>query len=293
MAIKTYLRNITLIVSSLFLFSSCEKEIKLKLPEQERKLVVEGWIEQNKPAVVILTKSSSYFDSINQAALLGSIVTDATVSVSDGVTTEQLICSSVDFFPLKSYLGSTLKGEIGKTYSLSVDWQGKHYSSVTTIKKTAKWDSLWFELKPDDDSLGNVYGRATDDGTVYNYYRAYTKILHVDSDFVPIYGSVWDDKFFSGQTLTGQLYHGIASNIVPPDENNKRGLYYKIGDSVVTRLSTMDSISFAFWKAAESEIYSGGNPFSSTTSVPTNIVGGALGCWTGYGSTYDTIICKK
>jgi hypothetical protein len=290
---KTHLKIILLLVLPVILFSSCEKEINLKLPEQERKLVVEGWIELNQSPVVILTKSSSYFDPIDSAALLGSIVTDATVSVSDGITTEPLVLSTVEFFPLLAYRGSIIKGEIGKTYTLSVDWQGNHYSSVTSIKQTAKWDSLWFELKPDDDSLGNVNGMATDDGSVYNYYRAYTKILHVDLDFVPIYGSVWDDKFFSGQTLTGQLYHGIASNIVPPDENNKRGLYYKVGDTVVTKLSTMDSISFNFWKAAESEIFSGGNPFSSTTSVPTNIVGGALGCWTGYGSTYDTIVCKK
>jgi len=289
---KTFVRNILLIISSAFLFTSCEKEIKLNLPEQTRKLVVEGWIEQNQYPVVILTKSSSYFDSITQAALLGSIVTDATVKVSDGVTTEQLVLSTVSFFPLIAYTGSTLKGEIGKTYTLSIDWQGNNYSAVTTIEKTAKWDSLWFELNPNDDSLGNVYGKATDDGTVYNYYRAFTKILHVDSDFVPIYGSVWDDKFFSGQTLIGQLYHGMASNIISPDENNKRGMYYKLGDSVVTRLSTMDYPSFAFWKAAESEIFSTGNPFSSTTVVPTNIVGGALGCWCGYGSTYDTIVCK-
>jgi hypothetical protein len=290
---KAQLRNIILITLSAFLFSSCEKEIKLNLPEQERKLVVEGWIEQGQPAIVVLTKSSSYFDPIDSAALFGSMVTDATVTVSDGVTTETLALTTIDYFPPLAYKGSTIIGEIGKTYTLDIDWNGGHYSSVTTIKKTAKWDSLWFDLKPDDDSLGNVYGMATDDGTVYNYYRAYTKILHVDLNFVPIYGSVWDDKFFSGQTLTGQMYHGIASNIIAPDDNNKRGLYYKIGDTVLTRLSTMDSISYSFWKAAESEIFSGGNPFSSTTSVPTNIVGGALGCWTGYGSTYDTIICKK
>jgi len=289
---KTYLRNIILITLSAFVFTSCEKEIKLNLPEQTRKLVVEGYIENNQYPMVILTKSSSYFDPIDSAALYGSIVTDAVVKVSDGITTEQLSLSTVSMFPYLAYVGSQIKGEVGKTYSLSIDWQGTNYSAITSIQKTAKWDSLKFKLNPGDDSLGNVYGYATDDGTVYNYYRVFTKILHVDADFVPIYGSVWDDKFFNGQTLIAQLYHGQASNIVSPDANNKRDMYYLLGDSVITKLSTMDYQSFTFWKAAEAEIFSGGNPFSSTTSVPTNIVGGALGCWTGYGSTYDTIVCK-
>jgi hypothetical protein len=289
---KTILKIISLFAAVIFVFSSCEKEITIDLPKEPSKLVVEGWIEQDQPATVILTKSSSYFDSITQAALIESIVSNAIVKVSDGNTTEQLTYTFVPFFPLFAYKGSTLKGEIGKTYTLSVDWNGQNYSAVTTIQKTAQWDSLWFELKPNSDSIGNIFASAHEDGSVYNYYRAYTNILHVDEGFVPILGSVWDDKFFNGQTFSAQLYHGIASNIVTPNPDNKRGIGYKLGDSVVTRLSTMDYESFKFWKAAESEIFSGGNPFSSTTTVPTNISNGALGCWTGYGSTYDTIICK-
>ncbi len=291
---KSYLRIILLIASGIFLFTSCEKEITIKLPEEPKKLVVEGWIENGKTPVVILTKSSSYFDPIDSAALFGSIVSNAIVKVSDGIVTEQLTAViDPSYFPPFYYKGNTMVGEIGKTYTLSVEVDGKSYSAVTTIPKTAKWDSLWFELNPDSDSIGNVYGSATDDGNVYNYYRVYTKILHFDFDFVPILGSVWDDKFFNGQSLIAQLYHGFASNIVAPNEDDNRGIGYKLGDTVVTRLSTFDYVSYKFWEAAEGEIYAGGNPFSSTTSVPTNIIGGALGCWTGYGSTYDTIVCKN
>lgn len=289
---KIYLKIILIFVAGFILFSSCEKEITLELPKEASKLVVEGWIEQDQPPIVILTKSSSYFDSITQAALFESIVSDAVVKVSDGITTEQLTYTLVPFFPLFAYQGSILTGEIGKIYTLSIEWQGQYYSAVTTIQNTAKWDSLWFELKPDSDSIGNIFASAQEDGSVYNYYRAYTKILNVDQEYVPILGSVWDDKFFNGQTFSAQLYHGFASNIIPPDPDESRGISYKLGDSVVTRLSTMDYESYEFWKAAESEIYSGGNPFASTTTVPTNISNGALGCWTGYGSTYDTIVCK-
>lgn len=289
---KKLIIKIFYLVSILLLFSSCEKEITIDLPESPSKLVVEGWIEQDKLPIVILTKSAPYFDPVDSATLFGSIVKDAEIFVSDGITTEQLVATIEPFYPFFMYKGVSLKGEIGKTYTLTINVEGETYSAVTSIPKTVKWDSLWFELKVNDDSIGNVYGYATDDGSEYNYYRAYTKILHVDLDFVPIFGSVWDDKFFSGQALTAQLYHGFASNVSMPDEENDRGIYYKLGDTVLTRLCTMNYASFKFWEAAESEIYSGGNPFASTTTIPSNVSNGALGCWTGYGATYDTIICK-
>ncbi|MEI6123505.1 MAG: DUF4249 domain-containing protein [Bacteroidota bacterium] len=290
---KISLKFLITLCLSVFIFSSCEKEITIKLPEEPKKLVVEGWIEQNQFAEVILTKSSPYFDPIDSAALLGSIVQGATIYVSDGITTEKL-SPTIDplRFPFLVYKGDSLKGEIGKTYTLKIIAEGNTYTSTTTIEKTAKFDTLWFALNPGKDSIGNVYGNATDDGSVYNYYRAYTKIMHVDQDFVPIFGSVWDDKFFNGQNLTAQLYHGMASNITASTTDNKRGLGYLLGDTVITKLCTMDQASYNFWSAAESEIFSGGNPFSSITSIPSNIVGGALGSWTGYGATYDTIICK-
>ena len=280
-------------VSLLVLFTSCEKEISIDLPKEPSKLVVEGWIENDNYPIVILTKSSPYFDPIDSIALFGSIVTDAIVKVSDGITTEQLTLGLIDMYPRIAYIATTIKGEIGKKYTLSIEWQGKNYSAETTIQKTAKWDSLWFYLRENSDSIGDLLASATEDGSEYNYYRAYTKILHLDPDYVPILGSVWDDKFFNGQTFTAQLYHGFGSNIIPPtNPDDSRGRGYKLGDTVYTRLSTMDYTSYKFWQAAESEIFSGGNPFSTTTSVPTNISGGALGCWTGYGSTYDTIVCK-
>ncbi len=288
---KISTKLLLLLIISVFIFTSCEKEITINLPDEPSKLVVEGWIENNKYPVVILTKSSPYFAPIDLAALLSSLVKGAVVTVSDGSVTETLSGVDTSFFPTYMYVGKTLKGEVGKTYTLSIQAEGKSYSAVTTIQTLAKFDSIWYKLNPNNDTIGNVYAYATDDGAVYNYYRAYTKILNVDADFIPIYGSVWDDKFFNGQSLTTQLYHGSASNIVPPTEHNTRGLGYRVGDSVVTKLCTLDYESYMFWKAAESEIFSGGNPFSSTTSVPTNIMGGALGSWTGYGATYDTVIC--
>jgi len=36
---------------------------------------------------------------------------------------------------------------------------------------------------------------------------------------------------------------------------------------------------------------SGASPFASPTYIPTNIEGGAIGCWAGFSPRYDTLIC--
>lgn len=275
------------------IFSACEKEITLDLPDVDNKLVVEGYIEQDHYAKVILTKSSPYFDSIDFNSLLNSIVKDANVKITHGSETENLtLVQDMNNFPFYYYVGNSIKGIVGESYDLTVEWQGKTYTAITTIPKPIHFDTLWFKLKENNDTIGNIFAVGSEPGDEYNYYREFTKIKGVDIDFVPIFGSVWDDKFFNGQTFTAQLYHGFASNIVSPDDDNPRGLGYKIGDTVISKLCTMDYESYLFWKAAESEIYATGNPFATTTSVPTNITGGALGVWTGYGAGYDTIICK-
>jgi len=279
-----------ILLLSVFVFSSCEKEITIDLPKETPKIVIEGYIENGLPATVIITKSAPYFDPIDITTLLSSIVRNAKVKISDGTNSDILDTVKTSDYPFFFYTGDTIIGEIGKTYILTVEIDGQTYKSQTTIQHPVAFDSIWFKMKPDNDSIGDIFAVGTDNGAEYNYYRVFTKIINKDYTFIPIFGSVWDDKFFNGETFTVQLYHGIASNIMNPDEDWSTS--YKLGDTVVTKLCTFDYESYTFWSAAESEIFSGGNPFSTTTSVPTNIKGGAIGCWTGYCASYDTIICK-
>jgi len=58
----------------LLLFSSCEKNIHLKVQEQPAKLVVDASIENNKFPVVVLSTSLNYFSSITAEELAKSFV---------------------------------------------------------------------------------------------------------------------------------------------------------------------------------------------------------------------------
>ncbi len=283
-----------LILGSLGFFASCEKEITIDIPEPDPKIVIEGWIENGFPARVIITKSAPYFDPIDSSTLANSLITTAVVTVSDGSTTETLpIGINTEYFPYVMYMGSSIIGQIGKTYYLTVTVDGNTYTSETTILAPLALDSVWFSVEPGKDSLGYVWGIGTDDAATEDYYRMLTKRLGKDAGFVPMLGSTWEDKYFNGQQFTFSIYRGEASYLMetPTNEEGEFG-FFKIGDSVVVKLSRVTEDVYNFWSAAEAETFSGGNPFSSPALIPSNIKGGALGVWSGYGSSLDTVVAS-
>jgi hypothetical protein len=274
--------------------SSCEKDIEIDIPRPDAKYVIEGWIENGKPAIVIITKSAPYFDPIDSATLANSLVMGATVTVSDGISTETLgLGLNPEYYPYIMYMGSTIIGQVGKTYSLSVTIDTNVFTATTTILNPVSFDSVWFKVEPNKDTLGYIWANCTDNGATEDFYRVFTKRKGKDIGFVPMYGSTWSDKYFNGQQFTISIYRGEASFLVDFSDSEKDEFtYFKVGDTVITKLTHFEESVYNFWSAAESEIFSGGNPFSTPAVIPTNIQGGALGVWSGYSSTYDTIVAN-
>jgi hypothetical protein len=68
--------------------------------------------------------------------------------------------------------------------------------------------------------------------------------------------------------------------------------FYKIGDTVIVKFCSIDQATYDFWRTAEGEMYSNGDPFISPSQIVTNTKGGSLGVWGGYGTLFDTTICK-
>jgi hypothetical protein len=53
----------------------------------------------------------------------------------------------------------------------------------------------------------------------------------------------------------------------------------------------MDRDVFNFFEKKYIQMSTAGNPFATPTNIPTNIVGGALGVWAGFSTSYDTLYC--
>ena len=73
--------------------------------------------------------------------------------------------------------------------------------------------------------------------------------------------------------------------------NNNTSLFYyfKKTDTIFIKFTTIDQNTLKFFTTYEAAYQSNGNPFASPVNIISNIEGGGLGIWAGYGVTYDTI----
>lgn len=283
--------NILAGLFSIFIFYSCEKDINIDVPVAEEKVVIQGSIDLNDYSKVLITKNLPYFGTIDSSMIMNLIIQDATVLVSDGVITDSLqLVTDLTMFPPFYYKGNIIKGEVGKTYFLTVKAMGKTFTSTTTIPAPVSLDSVWFKIEQGQDSLGYVWSRFTDPAEPGNCYRVFTKRFTKDKQYVPMFASVTNDKFFNGQNIQFSIMRG-SSSLNSTTEDPEFG-FFKVGDTVVVKACSIDLAHYNFWRTAEAEIYGGSNPFSNPTQIVTNIEGGALGVWGGYGCTFDTVIAK-
>lgn len=285
---KKYILLLTVLATAL---TACEKDITIDLPEVEQKLVVEGHVEQGQAPYIILTRSSGYFDPVDSATIANTIVLNATVIVSDGISVDTMVQTyDLNMFPPIIYKAPNMLGVNGRSYTLTVIADGKTITATTTLPAPVPLDSVWFKLQPGNDSLGLAYGHLSDPPGTGNAYRWLAKRLHKDATFLPAFGgSVFNDDFIEGKSLDGAFYRGMKTGSTAEDDNNEEFAYFKTGDTIIVKFCTIDDASFQYYRTYETELGNNGNPFAAPTTVMTNIKGG-LGVWCGYGVSYDTII---
>jgi len=285
---------LTIISGISFIIHSCEKDITIDLPKAEEKIVVEGWIENGQAANVILSKNSSYFDPIDEAAINHMFNIDAVVTVKEVETgVEEVLTKTMNplFVPPVMYRGTSLKGKTNHHYSLTIETDGKVLTATTYIADTINLDSTWFKKEPPNDTLGLLWIKFQDPPVLGNYYRVFTKRLHKDTRFVPVWGSIYDDAFFNGESIEYSFYRGQDNYAPSPTEYSDADFMFQIGDTIVSRFCVIDKAHYDFWRTYENAIFSGGNPFATPATIFSNITGG-LGVWGGYAAVYDTTVAK-
>lgn len=279
--------------------ASCEKSINIQPQSQQPLLVVDGTIENGKTPHVVLSNSLNYYSEINVEKLLASIVSDAKVTISDGSAVVQLkefkqplfADYNLTYYSTDSSGENAVIGEVGKTYTLNIEYNNRQYTSVTTIPVVAKVvDSLWWQPAPHDTNATKVVimGRLTDPKGYGNYIRYFTKVN--DGPFLPGARSVYDDQLTDGTTYDYEMDQGIDRNN-PPGQDNYG--FFTRGDTVTAKLANIDKATFDFWRTLEFSYESVGNPFSSPVKVLSNVSNGALGAFCGYGVQYKTLIIPK
>ncbi len=293
-------RSYIYIILLVFVLVSCEKEIDVKLDDVEPKLVVEGVIENGEYAYVSLSKSTPYFSPVDTNTFNEMFIKDALVIVSDGIDYDTLTYDTVLVFPPFRFQGSKIIGELNKTYTLRIDYEGQTYTSQTQILDLIPIDSVKYEYEFDSDSLGYLWFYANDPANRINYYRYSVLDLNVDfTKELPMWlytiNSVTNDKFFDGRLIEGRTYKGRnpLKSREYYEKHSEDWWAFKMNEEYLIKLSHIDYQTFMFWKTAERVINTGDNPFSSPTTVQTNIEPNALGSWCGYASSVVQVKITK
>jgi hypothetical protein len=288
-----------LLVMLLLCASACEKEVDIDLSSGKTKLVVEGFIETGQPPVVLLTRSIGFLAHIDLGTLENSFAHGAVVSVSDGQRTIQLKEYSLDtginlnkFFlytiDTADMAAFTFRGQTEKMYKLSIDFEGRHYEASTKIPQVRGIDSLWFRKadKPTTEMAVRMYIKFKDPDTLGNYIRYFTQ--RNNALFYTGPQSVYDDAVVNGTTIDSLTVFAGFSRAREPNLDSV-GVFYR-GDTVTLRWCAIDRDVYEFYNTFEYATGTVGNPFASPVNVRTNIKGGALGVWAGYGAMYFTSI---
>lgn len=268
---KTILYSIALL--ALFT-TSCTERIDLDLNNDDNvRLVVEGWItNQEKAHLVQLTTTTSYFE--NQAA---PRVSGAIVSITDGTNIYPL----AEQEPGMYYTAANVSGDIGKTYTLNVDWKDEPYAASAYLDTVSAIDSVAYEYWEDDeDPLENGYDLflytqelpGQGDHYMWRIFKNGVSIRDTLNQVVFV-----EDDFVDGNYIGGWNFEYIDA---------------EVGDNIVIEQLAISAEANEIFLAIMLETDWRGGPFDTPPSnVPSNITNGGLGYFGAAGvSTYSFVI---
>jgi hypothetical protein len=301
----------TVLLMSLWSLWSCSKEVQIDIPGYKEQLVVDGRIETGQPAIVLLSKSNNVYTSANYQTYLNSFVDDAIVLISNGTQTDTLTQICTDDLPpgledvaaavfgipaellvnlhLCAYVSLNMVGEVGKTYSLEIQHQGKTYNASSTILNPTPLDSVFWKPEGNFSDRGFSWAKLSDPAATADAYLWEVKYLQ-DFQFTKTFNPYYNDKFFNG--LTFDFAYENPMSFQDTNVNDAYRGYYKLNDTVVIKSSKLGIKEYNYFEKKYNQIFSGGSPFAVPTNIPTNIQGGALGIWVAYSPWYDTLICN-
>ena len=248
---------------------------------QKPLLVVEGWIEDGDFPVVLLTKTMPITGEMQQVDFedLDYLVRYAKVTVSDGENSVVLTGKyDAGYMPPYIYTTSHLRGKVGKTYWLTVEYDDYHATAVTTIPSRAKVDTFKLELRGQYSSRYQITACFTDNPSEKNYYQFFTRVGTKSKQFMASYLGSIDDEVLNGYTeVPVYAAHQLMKYEYSP--------YFSVDDTVTVKFAQVDEVSFRFWDEYTKSQSTAGNVFFATSSSVAGNIKGGMGYWCGYGST--------
>ncbi|MEM6523143.1 MAG: DUF4249 domain-containing protein [Bacteroidota bacterium] len=186
---------------------SCDEEIDLTLDSPPNRLIVEGRVEKiigetDYEQQIVLSTLNDFFDQSQTPK-----VTDAVVKVSDSKGNEYLY-SHDESIPGR-YINSNLRGKVGETYQLTIEWQGEVFEAQETLISVAPLSRVYQKFEEEntfEDGGIKVAIDFTDPEGVDNYYfwELFSEGKNqITADPGNSGNVIAKDEFYDGQTIEG------------------------------------------------------------------------------------------
>lgn len=263
-------------ILTLVLFAACDNSYLES--ENLEELVVEGWIESgHAPVVMVHTTLPISSTPRPVSEIQDHILRYANVYIDTDEGREYLTARLTDRHTVMNYFTSpTLRGEVGKTYRLGVEWQNFKATASCTIPEPVSIDSSYFEKAYNDTSY--VFKiRFKNNPSEKRYYTAFKREGAADTS---------NFKLSSFSTLKASQLDTVVNisfmkspTSMEPDMN----LYYHSGDRIAIKLATIEENMYDFWMRYINAAGTTGSLILSYTSNIYGNVDGAIGYWAGYG----------
>ena len=261
-----------LILSSTMLFS-CREVIEFDLNESEEQiLVVEGTITNElKEHTVKLSLSGKFYGEVALGKVEGAVV-----SISDGTTIFDLTEKEPGI-----YKTDVVQGIVGNTYTLTIDYDGKTYTSEAKMKFSPKIDALVIGpsiIPGREDEWYSILIFTVEPKGLGDHYRWNVYINGVSqSDTLGDY-QFSNDDFVDGDTLKPFLLQPNLEAV--------------IGDTIRVEQIAISKEAYDIYLASNLEtVWRGGIFDAPPANVPSNISNGAIGLWEANGvESAETVI---
>jgi hypothetical protein len=266
------MKNIITAVVLAIALSSCEKVVNVDLKNAEPKIVIEGLVDNSgNPATVKITKSVSF-----SSTTAAPIVNGAVVKISDDAGNNFTLTETSPGL----YTNATLIGQVGKTYTLTVQNADVTYVGKSTIPRQAPIDTIYQESVsiPGSGAPGSAASFGKIATLVYTDIPGFgdnVQVLQTINGKLDNTLQVADDQFTDGSDLPYQLF---------PNPNTK----IKTGDIIKIEMRFIDKDVYKYFSGIL-EIQGGNTVPANPTS---NISGGALGYFSAHTSETKTIVIQ-
>lgn len=279
------MKKYILIVLSVVLLVGCQSE-----PPQAPSMVIEAWIDANGYPTVLIHKSYVFATAGDTTQRLEDIIKQqlipfGKVTLTDGEQTE-VLTGRLDTTYMPPFLYSTtrMKGEVGKAYTVTAQWEDLYASARTTIPPVARLDSV--VVRGDSAGFVDARGYMTIDTQSEAYYALFMRDMRSKQyQFCP-----WG-VFESKDAQQGQMEMRIYNPFNDTINNPKQTLYFwrdTVPDKTMDyylKVARIDYPSYQFWKAYNERIVLKGIIFVPVyKNIASNVEGG-LGYFCGMGSS--------